>query len=192
MLDENEDEDEELDEEQEEEISKVKERSAERSLFYKKLLSKYGVFCALLTALFVILTATVAFSRDSWKVGLQNEITEVLNNNGFDTVTVGEWINVKGALSVSLSLYNASSGDGKTSAVAIVRVPTLWGATAAVYICRERGWEFVNFSHISSPTSDQVKQSSFFSQIHYWQNKLAKISYELSKNKNLSETEIKP
>ena len=194
MLDEDEDEDEveEIEEEQEEEeISKVKQRSFERTLFYKKLLSKYGVFCALLTALFVIIAAAAVFSRDSWKRGLYDEITEVLRENGLDTVTVGEWVKVNSALSVSLALYNASSGDGKTSAAAIVRVPTLWGSTAAVYICREGVWEFVNFSHISSPTSIQVKQGSLSSQISYWQNKLAKVSAALSANKAPTETDVR-
>lgn len=193
MLDEDEDEDEEIDEEQEEEeISKIKERSSERRLFYKKLLSKYGVFCALLTALFVILTVAVVFSRDSWKSGLKNEITEVLHENGLETVAVGEWIKVKSALSVSLSLYNASSDDSKISGAAIVRVPTLWGSVAAVYLCREGLWEFVNFSHVSSPTAFQVKQSAFSSQIHYWQNKLNKVSHTLSENKPSKETDVKP
>lgn len=188
----NEDEDEEIDEEQEEDIAKLKQRSSERTLFYKRLFSKYGVFCALLAALFVILAAAVVFSRDSWKRGLYDEITEVLNENGFDAVTVGEWVNVNSALSVSLALYGASSGDGKTSAAAIVRVPTLWGSTAAVYLCREGAWEFVNFSHISSPTSLQVKQSSLSSQIRYWQNKLAKVSSALAADKAPIETEVKP
>lgn len=192
MLDEDEDEDEELDEEQEEDLSKVKEKSSERSLFYKKLFSKYGVFCALLVILFVILAVATMFSRESWKRGLQDEITEVLSKNGLDTVTLGQWIKVNSALSVSLSLYSASSGDGKTSSAAIVRVPTLWGAMAAVYLCREGEWEFVDFSHISSPTSAQVKQSSLSSQIRYWQNKLAKVSSELSYSKAPIETEVKP
>ena len=194
MLNDDDDEDEEIeeiDEDQEEEISKLKQKSSERTLFYKKLLSKYGMFCSLLTALFVILAAAAVFSRESWKLGLKDEITEVLSKNAFDAVTVEEWIKVNSALSVSLALYNASSADGKTSAAAIVRVPTLWGSTAAVYLCREETWEFVNFSHISSPTSLQVKQSSLSSQIHYWQNKLTKVSSALVTSKTPIETELK-
>lgn len=191
MLDE--DEDEEIDEEQEEEdFSKIKERAYERKLFYKKLLSKYGIFCAFLTVLFVILAIATTFSRDSWKSGLKDEISEVLSENELDMVTVGEWVKVKTALSVSLSLYDASSNDGQISHVAIVRVPTLWGSTAAVYLCRDGLWEFVDFSHISSPTSVQVKRSSLPSQLHYWQNKLTKVSYELSVDKGSKETEINP
>lgn len=191
MLDE--DEEEELDEEQEEEeVSKAKEKSSERKLFYKKLLTKYGVFCALLTALFVVLAAATAFSRDSWKSGLREEIMEVLNKNGLNTVTVGEWLKVKNALAVSFSLYDASASDGKASAAALVRVPTLWGFTAAVYLCCDGEWEFVDFSHISSPSSLQVKRSALSSQIYYWQNKLSKISSNVSANKDTKDTDINP
>lgn len=149
----------------------------EKKLFYKTLLIKCGIFCGILAGFFAVLVLFTLLGRNSWKNGLKKETSQVLKDNGIENIQLGNWVNIKTALTVSVSVYEAISENTENEMYAvIIRVPTLYGPVPAVYIYSDKnGAQFIGFSHIAGKTNSHIKASSENSQIEYWKNKIPVI-----------------
>ena len=149
----------------------------ERKLFYKTLLIKCGIFCGILAGFFAVLILFTLLGRNSWKNGLKKETAQVLEDNAIENIQLGNWIKIKTALTVSVSVYEAFSEDTENEMYAvIIRVPTLYGPVPAVYIYSSKnGAKFVGFSHIAGKTNSRIKMNAENSQIEYWKNKIPAI-----------------
>lgn len=152
----------------------------EKKLFYKTLLIKCGIFCGILAGFFAVLVLFTLLGRNSWKNGLKKETSQVLKDNGIENIQLGNWVKIKTALTVSVSVYEAISENTENTEnemyAVIIRVPTLYGPVPAVYIYSDKnGAQFIGFSHIAGKTNSHIKASSENSQIEYWKNKIPVI-----------------
>ncbi len=149
----------------------------EKKLFYKMLLVKCGIFCGILAGFFAVLVLFTLLGRNSWKNGLKKETAQVLKENGVENIELGNWVKIRSALTVSVSVYEAFGENSESEKYAvIVRVPTLYGPVPAVYVySAPDSVEFIGFSHIAGKTNAHIKDNSINSQIEYWKNRIPAV-----------------
>lgn len=151
-----------------------------KKIFYKKISIKAGIFCGILVILFGLLVTLSLVSRNSWRTGLRNEIEKVFALNSISEYSVGEYVRLNSGMSVNCAIYKVNSVDENRKSfdhAVIIRVPTLYGPMAAVYLynCTNGKVDFVDFAQLDVPVSKSVKNSSMNSQIAYWADKIPVI-----------------
>ncbi|MCI7577483.1 MAG: hypothetical protein MST12_04440 [Spirochaetia bacterium] len=157
----------------------VKETDAMK-MFYKKISIRAGIFCGILVVFFGLLVTLSLVSRKSWRTGLRSEIGKVFLLNSISEYSVGEYVKVNSGMTVNCAVYKLNSvEDNKKSYdyAVIIRVPTLYGPMAAVYLFSRSNGNviFVDFAQLDVPVSKSVKNSSMNSQIAYWAGKIPAI-----------------
>lgn len=156
------------------------ESSNEKKLFYKHLAIRSGIFCGMLVVFFGLLVTFTLLGRKSWRSGLGNEIKKVFAENHIEGYEVGDYLRLSTSISVNCGVFSLVPVDPKKSEKAycvIVRVPTLYGPVAAVYLYKDGrdSSDFVDFAQLNGPVSKAINSAALNSQISYWAEKVPAI-----------------
>lgn len=147
----------------------------------KKLLIKYGYFCLILFALFLLLTLSTVLSRKSWTLGLktqiQNTLDVVLPEESF---RIEEAIQIEQPLSVSAAVYHLTDGseNDENGRAVLLKITGIAGPAAALYV---RKPSESTFSFIGILSDDHFYDQSFpwygvaYRQINYWKDRIPAI-----------------
>lgn len=158
---------------------KLSQVSSEKKQFYKTISIKAGIFSGILILFFMILLLFSILGRKSWRVGLSTQIEKVFNENSISEYSIGEYVHLNSIMSVNCAVYRANTVSKRTydSYAIIIRIPTLYGPVAAVYIYEEKKSkaEFIDFAQINDMISDSIKNVTLNSQIEYWAKKIPQI-----------------
>ncbi len=153
----------------------------------KKLLIKYGYFCLIIFALFLLLTLSTVLSRKSWTLGLKTQIQNTIDTvYPEDKLTVENAIQIEQPIAVSAACYKLtregeSTGNGRA---VLVRVTGIAGPEACLYI-RKPGED--SFTYVGVISDDNLYDTSFpwygvsYRQITYWQKRIPLIIGEASR-----------
>lgn len=161
------------------------------SVFYKQMYIKAGIVCGILVVFLSILILVSLLARKSWRTGLRNEIEKVFAENSVTEYSVGEYLKLNSNISFICSVYRAekvSKGNNDSYAV-IVRVATLYGPVAAVYVYEATRQEanFIGFAQLNDRVVESVKNATMNSQVLYWSKKIPAIVKTASKGENKNE-----
>lgn len=147
----------------------------------KKIFVKYGYFCLILFALFLLLTLSTVLTRKSWTLGLRTQIQSALDEAlPEESLTVGNAVQIEQPLSVSAAVYELSNNteEHEKGLVVLVRITGIAGPAAALYVCAPGQNDF---SYIGIIGDDQFYDKDFswykiaYRQIQYWQNRIPLI-----------------
>lgn len=149
--------------------------------YQNKQLRDYGIFLLILIVLISVISLFILTNRNSWNKGLSEQIKTVLEKNDYRNVTVNKTpVEIKTPLSTSCAAYkvNYSNAPENETAV-IVRITTLYGPVAAVYLYHESSLiDFVDFTSSDRVTEKQNKEISKNMQIDYWKKRIAVLLTE--------------
>lgn len=145
----------------------------------KKILIKYGYFCLILFALFLLLSLSTVLSRKSWTLGLKSQIQNTLDVIlPEESLVVGDSIQIEQPLSVSAAVYRLTDEAADNGRAVIVRITGIAGPAAALYIRRPAE---TSFSYLGIMGEDQFYDKSFpwykvaYRQIEYWKERIPMI-----------------
>lgn len=149
----------------------------------KKILIKYGYFCLILFALFLLLTLSTVLSRKSWTLGLKAQIQRALDiSHADEQLTLGDAVQIEQPLSVSAAAYKVTLDGEEGGYAVLVRVTGIAGPAAVLYLRRPHEREY---SYVGIISDDQLYDSSFpwfgiaYRQIEYWRNRVPQIVGEV-------------
>lgn len=153
--------------------------NSEKKTFYKNMSIKAGVFCGILAVFFAILVLFSLLGRKNWKAGMRHEIERVFEEKSYAEYFVGEYVKINSIMSVNCAVFNAQPSVKKDSPAyaVIIRMPTLYGPVAAVYVYETKKSEaaFIGFAQINERLVESLKNASFNSQVKYWGKKIPEI-----------------
>lgn len=134
-----------------------------------------GLLFIIIAGFFALLVFTTFIGRSYWKNGLKSEIEQTFKEKGLEDISLGDWLRVESPATGSMSIYRAMrpSEDAEMFA-AIARVPTLYGAVPAVFLCTGEAVDFVGLVRLSSDTEGRIVSTSGNS-LPYWQNKVLSV-----------------
>ena len=148
----------------------------EEKQLYKRLLITFGVFTGLLLVFFAVLVLFVSAGRASWERGLTAQVAGVVREQALE-YELGSLEAVSSPFAVSCAavpLYNAGSRE---AVAVILRVATLYGPQAAVYLYRDGATEaeFLTFLTLNEKTEQAIRSSAANSQLAYWARRIPRI-----------------
>lgn len=145
----------------------------------KKILIKYGYFCLILFALFLLLTLSTVLTRKSWTLGLKSQIQNTLDGVfAEESFVVGDAIQIEQPLSVSAAAYKISDGVVDNGRAVLIRITGIAGPAVALYV---RGPQETSFRYIGILGDDQFYDKTFpwykvaYRQIEYWKKCIPSI-----------------
>ena len=167
------------DENQTEELAPLTEEEiAKRKALIKKHFASYGILTGILAAMIVILLTFTLISRKSWRNGLREEVSQVLEKTD-SSYTVGEWVKLNTPFTTTASVYKIteSGNSSKWLYGIIIRITTMYGPLGAVYVydLKADTTKFIGFADTASDIAAQIEHNSRFSQIKYWSERIPLI-----------------
>lgn len=147
----------------------------------KKILIKYGYFCLIIFALFLLLTLSTVLSRKSWTLGLKTQIQNTLDNvYPEEKLTVGKAIQIEQPISVSAACYEITDGNDTSNngRAVLIRVTGIAGPEACLYV-QKPGED--SFSYVGVVSDGNLYDTTFpwygvsYRQISYWKDRIPLI-----------------
>ena len=142
----------------------------------------YGVFCAVMAGILIILISTALLAKGRWVSGLKMQVSEVLEEKLPGAYTVGENVPVRTPFAAGAACYkltataSAATTGGRESYGIILRIMTIYGPAAAVYVYAEPDHAvFVGFANMHNAVADHMEQISKNSSITYWADRIPAI-----------------
>ncbi len=144
------------------------------SAFYKKMLSKCGIFAVILFVMLMILVFFVHLGKKSWEKGLKKEIENVLQEKDLTQYVVGKNRKIDSIISTQAIFFENDASSQDRIYFALIRVPTLFGPQAAVYVYNKTREQvsFVGFANVPQKIEAKIIDASEKSQIEFWRNKI--------------------
>lgn len=141
----------------------------------KQQLRDYGIFMGFLIFMFVVLFLLTLFSRTQWNEGLKMQVQTVLDRELQNKYTVENIVPIKSELSTSAACYKVAKKDEESAYAVILRIATIYGPQAGVFLCDKNGVSFVGFALSDVDESNRIRKAAEKSQISFWRNELARI-----------------
>lgn len=150
-----------------------------KAAWYKnKQLTDYGIFLLILIVLLSVISLFIIANRNKWNRGLSEQIKTVLEKNDYKKVAVQRTpVVINSPLTTSCAAYKVKyEGSGEDETAVIIRVTTLYGPVAAVYIQHDnRIVDFIDFTSSERITEKQNIDLSKNMQIDYWKKRIPAI-----------------
>jgi len=142
----------------------------------KQFFRNYAIVAALLLVAFVVLIYSVRLTRKSWVNGLKVSVEKVLNESGNNWI-VGDNIEITSPMTTNAAAYYIMNVQTKeVSQAVILRVTTLYGPLACVFICDDdNNVSFAGFSSLHGRIASQFRDKNLDQRIQYWQKKVPSI-----------------
>lgn len=170
------------------EFDELSQNISKKKLFYKNMSIKAGIFCGILAVFFGLLVAFTLLGRKSWRTGMGREIEKLFAEKSYSTYSVGKYIKLNSTMTVNCAVYEAVSPEKKDydSFAVIIRMPSLYGPIACVYIYESKKTEaqFIGFAQINDRVEEPLKNAAMHSQIKYWGKKIPAITAAAKEGKN--------
>lgn len=150
----------------------------------KKHAALYGIFFGIIFFVFAVLVAMTFLSRNSWKNGLASEVQKVLNAYAEDTYTVNKFIDIDSPVSTSAAAYSLikkGAASGEAFYGVIIRIPTITGPAAAVFVSSEKNQQkgqnvrFAGFAENFGKADGLTDTRLSSSNIGYWESVVSRI-----------------
>lgn len=143
---------------------------------YKKFFINAGIFIALVGLSFFILFYSVKLSRKSWQKNLKLSVEKVLDEKEANTWTVGNFIPINNPFLLTSACYEVQNrNSGEILKTVILRVQTLYGPLAAVFLIDEKDVEFVGYSSLHGRIAQQIYNKPSDKRINFWEQKVLEI-----------------
>lgn len=144
---------------------------------YKVFFKKYGIFLGIILVVFCILIYFSFVSKKSWNNNLKTSVERVLEEYDSNQWNVGKNKEIKNPICMSAACYEARNRrNGELYDAVIIRVETLYGPLAAVFVCdSENNVTFAGYSSLHGRINVLLKNNYSEKQVEYWKDKIPQI-----------------
>lgn len=151
--------------------------SYEQKQLYKKLFIRAGILSGFFCVLFGLLVVFSIMASKSWRTSVRSYLTSYLNADEKQSYELGDPIHISSSISYNCVLFpiSSSSTPSEYEYVAVVRIASIYGPLAAVYLCRENHVVFNGFLGMEESVSRKISHSVEYSQVKFWGNKVMNI-----------------
>lgn len=146
--------------------------------YTNKQLKDFGFFLLILLVLLSVNSLMIIANRKTWNRGLSEQIKTVLERNGRQNVMVEKNpLTINSPLTTSCAAFSVQYEDcPQNEKAVIIKVSTLFGPVAAVYLCHENNIvEFIDLTSSDRITEKQNINISKNMQIDYWKKRIPVI-----------------
>lgn len=143
----------------------------------KEFLRVFGIFTGIIAILFLIDFGCIRLAEKKMTGGLQNAVTEILEEKMPEQWIITGNIAVLSPLSTSASLFELRDRKSAETAYAIIiRTTTLFGPYPAVFLYKKStGSEFVGYTCVQGRVKRILEENPAVPLIQYWAGKTEKI-----------------
>ncbi len=141
---------------------------------YKRLAIKFGIFTGIIILMFDILVFFSYIGHSSWEKGLKNQLVQTISENSLP-YTVDSFLPIQSSFAVSSAAFLLKDSEDSYATALILRVVTLYGPQAAVFVCKDEEVQFVSFLTLNEKSQNAVRKASEKSQIAYWKSRIPRI-----------------
>ncbi len=144
----------------------------------KKHLIVLGIFCGIVTGMFLILFTITLLARKSWNQGLKVSVQETLDRQDDGRFQVEEPILLKSASATATAIYKVSDAkfpQADTFAL-IVRLPTIAGPQPAVFLYSQKdGAKFYAYAIENGKAHALFDPKVYAASVGYWEERLPRL-----------------
>lgn len=151
--------------------------SYEQKQIYKKLFIRAGILSGFFCVLFGLLVVFSVMASKSWRTSVRSSLASYLNADEKQSYELGDPVHISSSISYNCVLFPVStSGTPKEyEYVAVVRIASIYGPLAAVYLCRGNHVVFNGFLGMDEAVSRKISLSVEHSQVKFWGDKVMNI-----------------